>query len=139
VAVPSSASFFAQRSEHLRLIFAYNDSSPLTCQLRIGYEKPEQHQHPSTSETDQMNAADYRAARGSLAGTSFHELWALSQAMKLLDTRTAVTAVSVEGVGPASKLVQQSTDYGVLSKFESSGTPPVWMRFEYPAANRAAA
>lgn len=46
-----------------------------------------------------------------MAGTSFHELWALSQAMKLLDTRTAVTAVSVEGVGPASKLVQQSTDY----------------------------
>src|SRR5947209_1945017 len=58
-----------------------------------------------------MNAADYRAARGSLAGTSFHELWALSQAMKLLDTRTGVTAVSVEGVGPESKSAEQSTDY----------------------------
>jgi hypothetical protein len=57
-----------------------------------------------------MNAADYRAARGSLAGTSFHELWALSQAMKLLDTRTGVTAVSVEGVGP-EKSAEQSTDY----------------------------
>jgi len=58
-----------------------------------------------------MNSADYRAARGSLAGTSFHELWALSQALKLLDTRTGVTAVSVEGVGPDSKAAQGSTDY----------------------------
>ena len=58
-----------------------------------------------------MNAADYRAARGSLAGTNFHELWALSQALKLLDSRTGVAAVSVEGVGPESKAAQGSTDY----------------------------
>jgi len=31
--------------------------------------------------------------------------------MKLLDTRTGVTAVSVEGVGPESKSAEQSTDY----------------------------
>lgn len=58
-----------------------------------------------------MTAADYRAARGSLAGTSLHELWALSQAMKLLDSRTGVSAVSVEGVGPESKSAQKSGDY----------------------------
>ena len=46
-----------------------------------------------------MKNADYRAARGSLAGTSFHELWALSQSMKLLDPSSGISAVAVEGLG----------------------------------------
>ena len=46
-----------------------------------------------------MKNADYRAARGSLAGTSFHELWALSQSMKLLDPSSGISAIAVEGLG----------------------------------------
>jgi hypothetical protein len=58
-----------------------------------------------------MKVADYRGARGSLAGTSFHELWALSQAMRLLDPRQRVSAVSVEGIGATGKQETDVSDY----------------------------
>ena len=55
-----------------------------------------------------MVQADYRGARGSNAGDDFHELWALRQALALLDENTALTAVAVEG----------------LKAEDESGTPP---------------
>ena len=45
-----------------------------------------------------MLQADYRGARGSNAGDDFHELWALRQALALLDQDTELTAVAVEGL-----------------------------------------
>ncbi|GAB6154761.1 ATP-binding protein [Desulfosporosinus burensis] len=41
---------------------------------------------------------DFRGARGSNAGDDFHELWALRQALALLDQDTKLSAVTVEGV-----------------------------------------
>ena len=41
---------------------------------------------------------DYRGARSSNAGDDFHELWALRQALALLDQDTRLSAVTVEGV-----------------------------------------
>lgn len=41
---------------------------------------------------------DYRGARGSNAGDDFHELWALRQALVLLDQDTRLSAVTVEGL-----------------------------------------
>jgi hypothetical protein len=45
-----------------------------------------------------MTRPDYRAARGSNAGDDFHELWALRQALALLDQDTGLEAVTVEGL-----------------------------------------
>ena len=45
-----------------------------------------------------MVQADYRGARGANAGDDFHELWALRQALALLDQDTGLTAVAVEGL-----------------------------------------
>lgn len=45
-----------------------------------------------------MSQADYRGARGANAGDDFHELWALRQALTLLDQDTGLTAVTVEGL-----------------------------------------
>ncbi len=45
-----------------------------------------------------MVQADYRGARGANAGDGFHELWALRQALALLDQDTGLTAVAVEGL-----------------------------------------
>jgi hypothetical protein len=45
-----------------------------------------------------MVQADYRGARGANAGDDFHELWALRQALALLDHDTGLTAVAVEGL-----------------------------------------
>ncbi len=45
-----------------------------------------------------MVQADYRGARGSNAGDDFHELWALRQALALLDPETELKAVVVEGL-----------------------------------------
>ena len=42
--------------------------------------------------------ADYRGARGSNAGDQFHELWALEQILTLLEPKTKLAAVTVEGV-----------------------------------------
>ena len=45
-----------------------------------------------------MIQPDYRGARGSNAGDDFHELWALRQALALLDQESGLMAVSVEGL-----------------------------------------
>jgi hypothetical protein len=45
-----------------------------------------------------MVQADYRGARGANAGDNFHELWALRQALALLDQDAGLTAVAVEGL-----------------------------------------
>lgn len=45
-----------------------------------------------------MAQPDYRGARGSNAGDDFHELWALRQALALLDQDAGLTAVTVEGL-----------------------------------------
>src|SRR6266446_5002877 len=45
-----------------------------------------------------MIQADYRGARGANAGDDFHELWALRQALVLLDQDAELTAVTVEGL-----------------------------------------
>src|SRR5215510_2342682 len=45
-----------------------------------------------------MVDADYRGARGANAGDYFHELWALRQALALLDQDSELTAVAVEGL-----------------------------------------
>lgn len=58
-----------------------------------------------------MKNADYRAARGSLAGTSFHELWALSQSMKLLDPSNGISAVAVEGLGQETDASEDVTEF----------------------------
>ena len=44
---------------------------------------------------------DYRGARGSNTGDEFHELWAVRQALRLLDATSDLEAITVEGV-PAS-------------------------------------
>src|SRR5205085_1698036 len=45
-----------------------------------------------------MTQTDYRGARGSNAGDNFHELWALRQALALLNQDTQLKAVTVEGL-----------------------------------------
>ena len=45
-----------------------------------------------------MVQPDYRGARGGNAGDDFHELWALRQALALLDQNTGLTAIAVEGL-----------------------------------------
>src|SRR6266704_1488230 len=45
-----------------------------------------------------MAQTDFRGARGSNAGDDFHELWALRQALAMLDSRTGLVAVAVEGL-----------------------------------------
>jgi len=41
---------------------------------------------------------DYRAARGSNTGDEFHELWAVRQALRLLDATSGLSAITVEGL-----------------------------------------
>jgi hypothetical protein len=55
-----------------------------------------------------MVQPDYRGARGSNAGDDFHELWALRQALALLDQDAELIEVTVEG----------------LRAEDESGTPP---------------
>jgi hypothetical protein len=45
-----------------------------------------------------MPSPDFRGARGSNTGDSFHELWALRESLRLLDVRSPLTALTVEGV-----------------------------------------
>ena len=58
-----------------------------------------------------MQIVDYRAARGALAGTNFHELWAGLQALRLLEPGTELAAVSVEGFGQRVKQSADVTEY----------------------------
>ncbi len=47
-----------------------------------------------------MAQPDFRGARGSNAGDDFHELWALQQALTLLDHQTQLVGITVEGLRP---------------------------------------
>lgn len=58
-----------------------------------------------------MPTVDYRGARGSNAGDDFHELWALRQALTLLEQGTRLIQVTVEGLA---------------SEDESGVTPDTW-------------
>ena len=63
-----------------------------------------------------MPRADYSDARGSSAGDDYHELWALVQALSLLDWNTEFKAVAVEGIpsSPSSKGSWRSVDCAFL-------------------------
>ena len=58
-----------------------------------------------------MPIVDYRAARGALAGTNFHELWAVLQALRLLEPGTELAALSVEGFGQPVKQSDDVAEY----------------------------
>jgi hypothetical protein len=45
-----------------------------------------------------MRGPDFKGARGSNTGDSFHELWALRESLRLLDVLSPLTALTVEGV-----------------------------------------
>jgi energy-coupling factor transporter ATP-binding protein EcfA2 len=77
-----------------------------------------------------MKNADYRAARGSLAGTSFHELWALSQSMKLLDPTSGISAVAVEGLG------QDTGASGDVTEFDGVDCTVLYGNANLAAASR---
>lgn len=47
-----------------------------------------------------MAQPDFRGARGSNAGDDFHELWALSQSLALLDRRANLVGLTLEGLRP---------------------------------------
>lgn len=47
--------------------------------------------------------SDFRGARGSNAGDDFHELWAARHAIRLLDDRDPLQALTVEGIAPSDE------------------------------------
>ena len=53
--------------------------------------------------TATMVRADYRGARGSNAGDDYHELWAVRQALRLLDDESGLAAITLEGLSPADE------------------------------------
>ena len=57
----------------------------------------------------QDSRIDYGGARGSNTGDEFHELWAVRQALRILDVSSDLTAITVEGV-PASDGSSSSWD-----------------------------
>ncbi len=89
-----------------------------------------------------MVQADYRGARGSNAGDDFHELWALRQALALLDLETGLTAVTVEGLRAEDESgTPADTWYGVDCALyyggdhAASATRIVVAQLKYSAAN----
>lgn len=50
-----------------------------------------------------MVRADYRGARGSNVGDDYHELWAVRQALRLLDEDSGLAAITLEGLSPADE------------------------------------
>jgi hypothetical protein len=66
---------------------------------------------------------DFRGARGANAGDDFHELWALRQALSLLDPDTQLAAVTVEGLRAEDETgVPKDTWDGVDCTFYYGGT-----------------
>ena len=89
-----------------------------------------------------MTITDYRGARAANAGDDYHELWALRQALSLLDKNTGLYAVAVEGLqseDEGGKL--PDTWDGVDCTFyygdEDTGEPTqiVIAQFKYSSAN----
>lgn len=90
-----------------------------------------------------MAQPDFRGARGSNAGDDFHELWALRQALALLDQESGLTAVTVEGlVAEDESGAPQDTWDGVDCTLYYGGDHPanaeriVIDQLKYSAANR---
>lgn len=90
-----------------------------------------------------MTKPDYRGARGANAGDDFHELWALRQALMLLDQDTTLTAVSVEGLRAEDESgTPQDTWDGVDCTFYFGGNDVASAKriiidqLKYSAANR---
>lgn len=89
-----------------------------------------------------MTNADYRGARAANAGDDYHELWALRQALSLLDTKSGLYAVAVEGlkIEDESGKLPDTWD-GVDCTFyygdENTETPTriVIAQFKYSSAN----
>ncbi|MFJ3681470.1 hypothetical protein [Pseudomonas sp. NPDC090208] len=48
--------------------------------------------------------SDFRGARGSNTGDDFHELWAARHAIRLLDDRDPLQALTVEGIAPSDEV-----------------------------------
>ena len=89
-----------------------------------------------------MVQPDYRGARGSNAGDNFHELWALRQALALLDQEAGLTAVTVEGLSAEDESgTPRDTWYGVDCALyyggdhAASATRIVVAQLKYSAAN----
>jgi len=89
-----------------------------------------------------MTIADYRGARGANAGDDYHELWALRQALSLLDKKTGLYAVAVEGLqsedeGGKSPNTWDGVDCTFYYGNEDTGIPTriVIAQFKYSSAN----
>ena len=90
-----------------------------------------------------MSKPDYRGARGANAGDDYHELWALRQALSLLDTDAGLYAITVEGLSTEDEGGKTSDTWdGVDCTFyygenDNGGKPDriVIVQFKYSAAN----
>jgi len=89
-----------------------------------------------------MINADYRGARAANAGDDYHELWALRNALSLLDKSTGLYEVTVEGLKPedeGEKLPDtwDGVDCTLYYGNEDTGTPTriVIAQLKYSSAN----
>lgn len=55
---------------------------------------------PGTRHTSRGRRSSTRGARGANAGDDYHELWALREALSLLDPNSGLTAITLEGLHP---------------------------------------
>lgn len=86
--------------------------------------------------------SDFRGARGSNTGDDYHELWAARQALRLLDDRDPLQALTVEGIVPSDEAsAPDATWDGVdCGLYEGGITAPeatriVLQQLKYSAAN----
>src|SRR6185503_8048164 len=89
-----------------------------------------------------MVQTEYRGARGSNAGDDFHELWALRQALGLLDPDTELTAVTVEGLSTEDEAgspldTWEGVDCSLYYGTDQAGSPEriVLDQLKYSGAN----
>ncbi|MDB4914275.1 MAG: hypothetical protein JWM95_1919 [Gemmatimonadetes bacterium] len=69
-----------------------------------------------------MANADYRGARGAMAGLDYHVLWTLRHALSLLDAGSELTAITVEGLRAEDEVgVSAATWDGVDCTFYHGG------------------
>ena len=85
---------------------------------------------------------DFAGARGSNAGDEYHELWAVRQALRLLDENTPLSAMTVEGlrVEDGTGAFWDGVDCTLFYKGDSSSTAArvELQQLKYSAANPAA-
>lgn len=89
-----------------------------------------------------MSKPDYTGAKGSNAGDDYHELWALRQALTLLDKDTALLGMTVEGLRPEDEHGSPSDVFdGIDCALYFNGTtatsanPIEVIQFKYSAAS----